>query len=168
MKRKIQKRVSENKFLLGFIDFKKILFFLKKNFILAIFILCIGLVGLIAFYKIFLSKPTYVYVKVRVGQGLWWASTQRPGTWFIHAIKNTKAQLDLTGKPIAEVLDVYYYPYWGGNQYDVYVTLRLKVTKVGATGVYNYNRETIGVSAPIDLEFSNTQFSGTIITLTET
>ena len=115
----------------------------------------------------FFSKPTYVYVKVKVGQGLWWANTQRPNTWFVEAIKQAKEEVDLTGQPIAQVLGVRYYRWWGGGDFNTYVTAKLKVSKLGKTGKYNFKRSTIGVGAPIDFEFPNVQFSGTIMTISE-
>ena len=149
---------------------KKIFLFLKQNYFLLVIMACVGFVGLVEFYKLFISKPTYVYTKVKVGQGLWWASTQKPSLWFVKAIQQAKEQKDLTGKPIASVLDVSYYPYTASSylsgQYDAYVTLKLKVSKVG--GSYSFNRNTIGVGSSIDLEFPNVQFSGTIIALSTT
>ncbi len=141
--------------------------FIKKYYFLLIIVGCVGFVGVVSVYKLFISKPTYVYAKVKVGQGYWWASTLRPNQWFLKAIKAAKEQKDLTGKPTVRVLNTYYYPYYGTNQFDVYVMLQLKVTKQGKKGVYNFNRETIGVATPIDLEFPNVQFSGTIIELSE-
>ena len=147
---------------------KNIITFIKKNYFLIIFAGCIGFVGVVAFYKLFISKPTYVYAKVKVGQGLWWATTQRPSLWFVRAIEQANEQKELTGKTLAKILNVTYYPYYGSGQYETYITAQLKVSKVGGTGTYNFNRETIGVSSSIDLEFSNVQFSGTIIDLSET
>ena len=141
--------------------------FLKKNYLLLIFVACIGFVGLVSVYKLFMVKPTYIYAKIKVGQGMWWASTQKPALWYVKAIQQAKEQNDLTGKPVAKILDVSYYPYYISGQYDVYVTAQLKVSKVGNKGIYNFNRETIGVSSPIDMEFPNVQFSGTIIALSE-
>jgi len=139
--------------------------FLKKYYLFLIFVGCVGFVGVISIYRLFVMKPTYVYVKVKVGQGMWWASTQRPSLWFVKAIQQAKEQKDLTGTPLATMVNISYYPYYGTGQYDTYATLRLKVSKMGSTGNYSFNRETIGVSSPIDLEFPNVQFSGTIIEL---
>jgi len=147
--------------------FKDIISFLKQNYFLLIFFGCIAFVGVVAFYKLFIAKPTYIYAKVKVGQGMWWASTQKPSLWFVKAIQDAKEQKDLTGKPLVTMLDVSYYPYYSSGQYDVYITAKLKVSSVGKKGTYNFNRETIGVSSPIDLEFPNVQFSGTIIALSE-
>lgn len=151
--------------------FQVLLTFIKQNYFLLIFVGCIGFVGVVSFYKLFIAKPTYVYAKVKVGQGMWWASTQKPSLWFVKAIQEAKEQKDLTGKPVVTLLGVTYYPYTLSQalagQYDVYVTVKLKVSAVGKKGTYNFNRETIGVSAPIDLEFPNVQFSGTIIALSE-
>jgi hypothetical protein len=139
----------------------------KKYSLFFIFILCVLFVGAISVYKVFIQKPTYVYARVKVGQGYWWASTQKPSLWYVQAIQKAKEEKDLTGDPIAKILKVAYYPWYGSNQFDVFVTLQLKVTKIGKTGQYNFKRETIGVSSPIDLEFPHVQFSGTIIDLSE-
>jgi hypothetical protein len=146
---------------------KTISSFIKKNYFLLIFIGCVGFVGLVAFYKLFISKPTYVYVKVKVGQGMWWATTQKPSLWFVKAIEQAKEQKDLAGKPLVKVLNVSYYPYYGSSQYDVYVTAKLKVSNVSGKGTYNFNRETIGVSSPIDFEFPTIQYSGTITEMSQ-
>lgn len=99
--------------------------FIKQNYFLLIFVGCIGFAGVVAFYKLFIVKPTYVYVKVKVGQGMWWVSTQKPSAWFVKAIQEAKEQKDLTGKPLATVLAVSYYPYTlsqaMSGQYDVYL-----------------------------------------------
>mgnify|MGYP001038291288 CR=1 FL=1 len=147
---------------------KKIIRFLIKNYFLSIFFACIAFVALVSIYKLFFVKPTYVYVKVKVGQGLWWASTQKPPAWFIDSFKNLKKsqEKDLTGKPIAEVLSIRYYPWWGSNQYDIYLLMKLRVTKM-RSGKYNFKRSAIGVGSPVDFEFPKIQFSGTIIKISD-
>jgi len=145
---------------------KKLWKFAIKNYFISIFFACIAFVVFVSVYKIFFTKPTYVYVRVKMGQGLWWASTQKPSLWFIKNIKKGDVQTDLIGKPIAEILSVRYYPWWGSsNQYDVYLTMKLKVSGNKKTGKYNFARSTIGVGAPVDFEFPSSQFSGTIIDL---
>jgi hypothetical protein len=145
---------------------KKIIHFLIDNYFLSIFFACIAFVALVSFYKLFIAKPTYVYAKVKVGQGLWWASTQKPSIWFVKNFKKGDQELDLTGRPIAEILSVRYYPTYISNQYDVYLLMKLKVSKMGS-GKYNFKRSAIGVGAPVDFEFPKVQFSGTIIELSE-
>jgi hypothetical protein len=149
--------------------FKKIWQFLVDNYFLAIFFAAIAFVGVISIYKLFFVKPTYVYVKVKVGQGLWWASTQRPSIWFIEGLKQAQkeAEKELTGQPAAKILSIRYYPSYIANQYDVYVTMRLKVTRLGKNGKYNFKRSAIGVAAPVDFEFPSAQFSGTITQISE-
>lgn len=143
---------------------KKLYRFLIDNYFLSIFFASIVFVFFVSIYKLFFVKPTYIYVKVKMGQGLWWAATQKPPLWFIKSLKKGMKEKDLTGKPIAEILSLRYYPYWGTSQYDVYILLRLKVTKMGSAK-YNFKRSTIGVGGPVDFEFPNAQFSGTIIDL---
>jgi hypothetical protein len=149
--------------------FKKLWRFLVDNYFLAIFFAAIAFVGVVSIYKLFFVKPTYVYVKVKVGQGLWWASTQKPSIWFIEGIKQAQneAEKELTGQPAAKILSIRYYPTYLPNQYDVYLTMRLKVNRLGKTGKYNFKRSAIGVAAPVDFEFPSAQFSGTILQISE-
>jgi len=143
-------------------NLKKIIQFLIKNYLVAVFLACIAFVGLVSIYKLFVVKPTFIYARVKMGQGLWWASTQRPPLWLVKSIRKGDVQTDLTGKPVAEILSVRYYPTYSTNQYDVYLNIKLKVS-----GKYNFNRTTIGIGAPVDFEFPSSQFSGTIIDLSE-
>jgi len=144
---------------------KKLYRFALDNYFISIFFACIAFVVLVSGYKLFFTKPTYVYVKVKMGQGLWWTLTQKPSLWFIKNIKKGDVQTDLLGKPIVEILSIRYYPTYLINQYDVYLTMRLQVSGNKKTGKYNFNRSTIGVGAPVDFEFLSSQFSGTIIDL---
>jgi len=144
---------------------KKFTKFAIDNYFISIFLACIAFVVLVSGYKLFFTKPAYIYVRVKVGQGLWWAQTQKPGSWFLEAIKRAKEEKDLIGQPAVQILSVTYYPWYGSGQYDVYVDAKLKVSRLGKTGKYNFKRSTIGVGAPVDFEFSSSQFSGTIIDL---
>lgn len=139
----------------------------KKNYLLSFFILVVCFVGLVIVYKVFFSRSTYVYAKVQVGQGYWWASTQRPSRWFVDSIRQAKQEVDLSGRPIVEVQNVIFYPWYTSSQYDVYLTARLKVSKISGTGKYSFKRSTIGIGSPIDFEFNDVQFSGIIIALSD-
>lgn len=139
----------------------------KKNTLLLVVVACVGFVGLISVYRMFFQKPTYVYVRVKVGQGYWWASTQKPSLWYVRAIQAAKEEKDLKGESIAKILRVGYYPWYGSNNFDIYVTLQLKVSQTGKKGTYSFKRDTIAVSAPIELEFPNVHFSGTITALSD-
>lgn len=140
---------------------------LQRNIIVTIVALCIAFVGIIAFYRLYVKKETFVYVKVKVSQGYWWATTQKPNMWYIKAIQGAKEEKDVVGAPLATVLRVAYYPWYGSNSFDIFVTLRIKVTRMGKSGPYNFRRETIGVSSPIDFEFDTVQFTGTIVQMSE-
>lgn len=148
---------------------KKLWRFLVDNYFLAIFFASIAFVGVVSIYKLFFVKPTYVYVKVKVGQGLWWASTQKPSIWFVEGLKQAQkeAEKELTGQPAAKILSIRYYPSYIANQYDVYLIMRLKVTRLGKTGKYNFKRSAIGVASPVDFEFPSIQFSGTVLQISE-
>lgn len=145
--------------------------FIKRYFLYLFFVGCLGFVSLIFLYKFFHTKPTYLYARVKVGQGLWWANTQKPNIWLVKGIERAKESKDLSGKPSVQVLDVVYYPYAvypATGQYDVYVTVKLKVTPLRNKDTYNFNREIIGIGSPIYLEFPNVQFAGTVTMMSMT
>ncbi len=144
---------------------KKLIKFSLDNYFISIFVACILFVGFVSIYKLFFAKSTYVYAKVKMGQGLWWASTAKPPIWFVESLKKGDVQTNLTGTPIAEILTIRYYPWYSSGQYDLYLTVKLKVNGNPKTGKFNFNRSTIGVGSPIDLEFPSVQISGTVIQL---
>ena len=141
--------------------------FAIDNYFLSIFLAVIVFVVIISAYKLFLPKPTYIYAKIKVSQGLWWATTAKPYIWFVKAIKKGDVEVDLVGKPIAEILSIRYYPWFGSEQYVVYLNLKLRVSNNKKTGKYTFKRSTIGVASPIDLEFPSVQLSGTIIDIND-
>lgn len=139
--------------------------FIKNNPFVYVFVAAVFFVIVVVAYKVAFSKPTYIYAKVKMGQGLWWASTAKSPIWFVNSIKKGDVATDLLGNPIAVITSLRYYPWYTSNQYDVYMNLELKVTESKKTGTYSFNRSTIGVGSPIDLQFPGSQFSGTIIDL---
>lgn len=147
---------------------KKLFYFIKKNYFLLIFAFVILFVTLFSFYKLFITKPTYIYAKVKLGQGLWWASTVEPPLWLVNSL-NVRSD-----NPNIKITKINYYPYLvsGTNtqsinqyndQYNVYLTLKLRVTINKSGSTYYFNRSEIAIGSPIDLAFSNTQVSGVII-----
>lgn len=147
---------------------KKLLQFIKKNYFLFIFAFVILFVALFSSYKLFVAKPIDIYVKVKLGQGLWWASTAEPPLWLVNSL-NVQ-----TNSPNIKIIKINYYPYLvsGTNtqsinqyndQYNVYLTLKLKATTNKSGDVYYFNRSEIAIGSPIDLAFSDTQVSGVII-----
>ena len=147
--------------------------YLKKNkpysYLILSFIVISILVVVIALVKIASSEPDYVYAKVKISQGLWWASTQKPGLWFINAIKKGEIEYNLLGKPVAEILEVRYYPVPSSplvplkDQYDIYATVKLASSYNKRTKKYVFKRSTIAVGSPIELEFPTSQVTGTVI-----
>lgn len=148
---------------------KKLFLFTRKNYFITLFLLTIVFVGIVSLFKLFssYSQPTYVYAKVKMGQGLWWSGGAKPSIWFVDAIKKGDVETDLLGKPIAEIMKVNYYPWWGSDQFDVYLMVKLKVSANKKTKKYNFKRSTLGVGAPIELEFSSVQLSGTVTELND-
>lgn len=143
----------------------------KYSYFILLFALVIGFISLVSAYRLFFAKPNHIYVKVKLGQGYWWAATNNPSAWFINSIKKGEKQYDTVGKEVAEILSLRYYPRFStgvnaqfNDQYDTYLTLKLKVSGNNKFG-YSFQRSKIAVGSPIDFDFPSAQFSGTIIQL---
>ncbi len=91
-------------------NWKKLSKIAIENYFIMIFVAIVLFVGGVSAYKLFYTKATFVYAKVKLGQGLWWAGGQKPSSWLATSIKTGDVEKDLVGKPIAEVLAVRYYP----------------------------------------------------------
>ncbi|MDO8269567.1 MAG: hypothetical protein Q7T54_02750 [Candidatus Levybacteria bacterium] len=141
--------------------------FFRKNYIITIFIACILFVGVVVVARSYLSKPTYIYVKVKVGQGLWWATTAKPATWYVDSVNKGDVSLDILGKPEAKILFKKYYQWYGTDQYDVYLNIYLKVGRNKKTGEYTFNRAVLAVGSPIEVQFPKINITGTVISLSE-
>lgn len=139
----------------------KLLKFFKRNYYVLIFFVCIVSVGLLYLCRLFFQKPSYVYVKVKISQGYWWASTNRPPPWFLKNIKKGDVKKDLDGQIKIQILEITYYPYFDSNQFDVYLYLKLRINKIGDK--YTFNQETVAAGTPIELNFPTSQIDGTII-----
>jgi hypothetical protein len=148
---------------------------LKKNkyfsIITLLFIAVAVLVTSTALVKTATSESDYIYAKVKISQGFWWASTQSPNVWFINSLKAGDTEYGLLGKPIAEVLELRYYPTTSfpkyRTQYDIFLTLKLAVNVNTKTQKYVFKRSTIGVGSPIELEFPSAQITGSVIEISE-
>lgn len=144
---------------------RKLIKFSIDNYFISIFFACIAFVMVVSVYKLFFAKDTYVYTRVKVSQGLWWAQTARPNIWMVKAFKKGDVEKSLTGKPSVEIMAVRYYPWFSADQFETYLDLKLLVSGNPKTQKYNFKRSAIGVGAPIDLEFPTVQVSGTIIAM---
>lgn len=142
-----------------------ILKFIVDNWFLIIFFACIAFVGIVSFYKLFVKPENFIYARIKVAQGLWWASAQRPPQWLAKALKPGITELDLTGKPKAEILSVRTYPYYSSSQYETYIDLKLKVTGALKNGSVNFNRSSLAIGAPIELAFPTIEITGTVMDL---
>ncbi len=134
------------------------------------FIIISTLTIVFAFLKLTASNTQYIYVKVKVSQGFWWAATVKPNLWIAKSIKKGDSEYNLLGQPIAEVLEVRHYPYFPENQpyenkYNIYFTLKIGVDYNKRTQKVIFKRSTLSVGSPIELDFPSTQITGTVIEL---
>lgn len=148
---------------------KKTINFSRKHFYIFLFALALLFPFTVTALKYFSTNETYVYVRVKVSQGLWWASTERPKIWLRDSLAPGDRTLNLTGKEIAKVLKVESYHYNRKppeeTRYDIFVTLKLLVNKSGQK--YLFNRDPVVAGAPLELELSKTYLTGSIVALSE-
>lgn len=152
-------------------NFKKLFRFLRKNYLLSVFFAVIVFVcGYVAIQFIF-SKPYEVYAKIELGQGLWWASFEKPNLWFAKGIKVGDKEYNLLGQPTAEVLNVTYYPFFSYNtgahndQYDIYLIVKLRASYNKRVKKFVYNRSDLAVGSAININLSSSEITGSIIAL---
>lgn len=146
----------------------KILKILKENYFIFIFSLILFFVISVISKRIFFTKTTFIYTKIKVGQGFWWAGGQKPGYWLAKSINKGDKLTNLGGQSEGEILSVKIYPWVVFDQYDTYLDVKLKVTSNKKNGKYIFNRNSIGIGSPIELEFPNIHLNGTIINISKT
>jgi len=149
------------------ITIKKIINFVRKNIIIAAFLALILFSFSTFVYRLSFKKLTFIYAKVKLGQGLWWNAPSKPMFWMFSSIKKFDSEIDLLGKPIAQVQSIRYYPWYGGDQYDVILNIKFKVNKDNKTKEYNYKRYALRIGSPVELKLPNVYVTGTIIELSE-
>ncbi|VVA44490.1 conserved hypothetical protein [Candidatus Roizmanbacteria bacterium] len=139
---------------------------LRKQLFISIFIGSILFVGLIVLIKLPFRKTTNLYVTVKLNQGFWWANTPKPGIWFLEALKKGEKEHNLLNEPIAEIIGVRYYQQTNSdlNQFDIYLSVKLSVEDNENKG-YMFKRTKIAVGSPIDMDFTGSQITGTIVSL---
>jgi hypothetical protein len=146
----------------------------KRNLLFPLlFIIIPGIVAVIAVGKLLVPNENYVYVKVKISQGLWWSTTKSPDYWFIESLEKGAQEKDIAGQTIAELSNFKYYPHLSQNSfessettYNIYLKLKLRVKK-SADGTYSYKRNKIAIGSPIELNFPKVQITGVIIELSE-
>lgn len=143
----------------------------KNKFIyIGIFVAIILVTGFIAFTRKVAKPQDEVYVKIKLSQGLWWATSNNPPLWLAKSINPNDTEKDLFGNDIATVISRTYYP--GDqvkypNQYDVYLSLKLATKKDSGTNKYRYKRSTLAVGSPISIDLSSTTVTGAIMAISK-
>jgi hypothetical protein len=134
---------------------------IPRNLILAVIgIAAIGLLGFIG-YKTVVTKPQYVTVRVKGSPGNWWWVTPRPPDWLVRSVHEGDKEYNTLNKPIAEVTHVDIYDA-GGSTKDIYLDVKLTVSKNPNTNKYRYKGESLEVGGPISLSLNNTFFPGIV------
>lgn len=149
---------------------KKLITFAKKNYIIILFGLIIFFVGCVILFKFLTQEKETVYVKVKVSQGLWWASTLKPSIWLADSLQKGDVEVNLSGKPIVEILEVRKYPLaisYSAEQYEVFLTVKLKANYNANTQKYSFKRSNLTIGGPIEFEFQNSAITGTVTDISD-
>jgi len=133
-----------------------------------LFLLIPAFVVAAAFFKTVSARPTYIFAKVKISQGLWWASSNKPNVWFPDSIKKGDIETNFLGQPIAEILEVRYYTYVSENtpyedKFDIYLTVKLAADFNKRSQKAIFKRSALSVGSPIELNFPTSSITGTLI-----
>lgn len=143
----------------------KLFRFIRNHYYLTAFGILLAFVGIIIGIRLLFPKSsTFIFAKVKMGQGLWYAASGKPNIWFINALKE-QIRKNTQKVPTAQVISVRYYPWFTTDQFDVYVTVKLRVTK-SKTG-YTFKRNAVSVGAPIEIELPSILLNGTVIDISQ-
>lgn len=156
-------------------SYLKVKKFIRQNFFISFIVAITILTVLVSLFRYVSAPSQEIYVKIRLGQGLWWANTSKPPVWFPPAIQKGQKQKDLLGKTKAEIVEVRHYPSKASPdsldlpaEYNIYTTIKLNIKRSPGTGKYVYNRTPVLVGSPIELEFPTVDITGTVIAVNET
>lgn len=138
---------------------------LGKKLPFIVLLAVVGFVGLVSALKIIATPNDIVYARIKISQGLWWATTARPELWYAKAIKKGEVEEDILGNEIAKILEARYYPYFTEGKYDIYIIVQLAADYNEESNEFRFKRSTLSVGSPIELAFPTTQISGTVIDL---
>jgi len=147
----------------------------RRHLLFSIFIVVIPcLVLLVALYKVsfFTVHRRYAYAKIKISQGLWWASTEKPSAWMLDSIQAGDKSYDLFGNLQAEVLSVRSYPApqqisYPVDNYDIYVEAKLAVTYDRRKHLYYFDRNVLSIGSPIEIQTGRSDINGTVIELSD-
>lgn len=142
--------------------------FLQLKYFLTGIGICVLFVVAVAGYRLIQPQTKTIYVKVKVGQGYWWANTNRAPEWFVSSLKKGEVESSLLGKGRAQIVSIRSYPAAVPNQKDVYITIKMEASYNKYSKSYSYKRSNISVSSPIELDFPSTRVTGTIIAVSTT
>ena len=102
--------------------------FIRKNYFLLGFLLTVAFIGALSVYTLFIKEPVYIFAKVKIGQGYWWAYTAEPKIWLTAGLKKGDRENSLGGQTEAEILNIYHYP--EKDSYATYLHLKLRVKRI--------------------------------------
>jgi hypothetical protein len=127
---------------------------------------------LIAFFLLSSKQTSTVYVELKASQGFWWVRSGNANLWLSSAIKKGDKEYNLLGEPIAEILEVRYYPIITldasqEDQYNVYIKAKLEVSYNERTKEYTYNRDPLLVGSPVNINAGNSGISGSLMRISK-
>ena len=135
-----------------------------------LFVIVPVFVIIIALTKIATRESEYVYAKIKVSQGFWWGSSVKPKVWFTEAIKKGEVENNFLGKPVAEIMQVRYYPVTSlpdGNDFHIFFVVKLDADYNDRAQQYVFKRKTLAVGSPIEIVTQSANITGTVIEISK-
>lgn len=141
----------------------------QKHLFLLLFLSILGVTGGVVVFKLLFSETTTVYARIKVSQGLWWATTQKTPLWLSDSLKKGDTETSMGGEPLVELLSVRKYPIGiaphNNEQYETYLIAKIETSYSKKQSKYMFKRSPLAVGSPIDLELSSAYVSGTVMEL---
>ncbi len=145
----------------------------KRRFRLALVILIVAIptvTVLFALLRLFNQEKHEVFVKIKVSQGLWWASTSKPNLWLAQSIHKGDRELSFDRSPLAEIGEVRYYPFVSKSsdtitedKYNIYLVAKLSAGYNSKKDLYTFKRNSLIIGSPIEIDTNRSQITGTVI-----
>lgn len=131
---------------------KKPFFFSKIDVIIILVVLSIFLsVGVVI--KTVLQKDTFINVELLAAGGEWWWGVPPPYYWNLSALHKGAKELDVTGTPLVEILDINKQG-WDNRKY-VLIKARIKVKKNTRTNTYLFRQTQVQIGKTITIAPDN-------------
>lgn len=135
-------------------------FITRLDLYIILIILCFLVTSGVVVKYIF-QKELFVTIEMLASGGEWWWGVPPPYYWNSQTINVGAKELDISRKPLVEILDVERYGH--DDRKFVWIKARLKVTKNTRTGAMYFKQYPLNIGETITIKPKNTMIIGNIV-----